>query len=94
MCRNKSPLSVYTMQERVTDANGPAVYHIRHNQSGKDCTMSQIDQVSDFERDLVKSEVNLIESLASDNIVKCVELFDHGNTLYVVNEFLGGGQLS
>lgn len=68
---------------------GSDLFIVKNLKSGKLFSLSSIDQVNAAERHLVQNEVNLIESIESQNIVQCVDLFDHDRTLYIINECLG-----
>lgn len=85
----------YITQEELGTGAFSVVHKCRRKINGHLAAVKIIDkrQISGEDLDALQEEISILMSLDHEHIIHCEEFFDERNTLYMVTELVGGGEL-
>ncbi|XP_018413296.1 PREDICTED: serine/threonine-protein kinase DCLK3 [Nanorana parkeri] len=84
----------YEIGRTIGDGNFAVVKECRHRKTNEEYAMKIIDKAKLLgKEDIVKNEVSIIKMLSHPNIVKLIDDFETENDIYLVLEYIKGGDL-
>ena len=91
------PYTIYDSIKKLGEGAFGSVEEVKHKISGAIRAMKIIDKTrmklgSEEEEQLI-NEINILKTLDHPNIMKVFEYYNYNNHLYIISEFISGGEL-
>ena len=91
--KTNSPNEDYERMEEVGCGGFGKIYKIRRRSDDALFAMKVVENVQYAEKQLVINEASLIAFLNSDEMIKCVDLYDFKNAVYIILELMEQGSM-
>lgn len=91
--KNANPSDFYEKLTHLGEGSFGEVYKVRNKLTGSVRAMKIISQSADFEFDEFEKEAYMLKSVSHPNIIKIFEVFQYNQAIYLVEEYVKGGDL-
>ena len=89
-----NPGEFYSFKEAIGQGAFGQVYRAERKSDGKHFALKYVSGASANEKQTVINEASLIAYLDSEEIIKCVDLYEYNNKIWIILEFMENGPLT